>query len=135
LQKNQLAKYKAFINSGLTWFAICTLLLTLPGSAFSQESWLDKIGFDKWVHIGLFAVLVFLICWGLLKFTNNEKKLKRLFIVFTLDCLVFGIIMEFVQDNFIPNRSFDYGDILADAIGCFAGWWFINKTYKGYIKK
>ena len=80
-------------------------------------------------------MLVFLICWGLLKFTNDEKKLKRLFIVFTLDCLVFGIIMEFVQDNFIPNRSFDYGDILADAVGCFAGWCFINKTYKGYIKK
>jgi VanZ family protein len=130
-----LQKIKPSLVPGLIWFVICTILLTLPGTAFPKENWLDKIWFDKWVHIGLFAVLVFLLCWGLLRFTIDEKKLKRLFILFTVDCLVYGIVMEFVQDNLVPNRSFDYGDILADAVGCLAGWWVINKIHKGYIKR
>ncbi len=29
--------------------------------------------------------------------------------------------MEFVQKYFIPNRSFDVGDIIADGIGCAIG--------------
>jgi len=40
--------------------------------------------------------------------------------------------MEFVQKYFIPNRSFDLGDIAADSIGCFIG--FIYSSRK-YIKK
>ena len=29
--------------------------------------------------------------------------------------------MEFIQKYFIPNRSFDVGDIVADGVGCAAG--------------
>jgi len=45
---------------------------------------------------------------------------------------VYGVIMEYVQKYFIPNRSFDIGDILADTIGSIAGLVFATKVY---IKK
>ena len=119
---------------GIAWLIISIILLVLPGSSFPTENWLDKIWFDKWVHIGLFGGLVFLMCWGLLKYISNEKKLKQLWIMFSIDCLIYGIAMEYVQDNYIPNRSFDYGDIVADAVGCFGGWLVINWFLKGYKK-
>ena len=40
--------------------------------------------------------------------------------------------MEFIQKFFIPNRSFDLGDIIADGVGCVVGV-FVSTTR--YIKK
>ena len=52
--------------------------------------------------------------------------------LFAILWLVYGIAMEFVQQNFIPNRSFDVGDIIADGVGCVIGFLFSRKRY---IKK
>jgi len=130
-----LKKLRPSILPGIVWFIITTVLLSLPGAAFPKGNWLDKTGFDKWVHIGLFALLVFLLCWGILRFTNDEKKLNRLFLFFSIDSLVYGVIMEFIQGNLIPNRSFDVGDIVADALGCLLGWFMIKRYRSGYAKK
>ena len=43
--------------------------------------------------------------------------------------IVYGIAMEIVQKYFIPFRSFDLGDIIADGIGCAAGYFFAIKRF------
>lgn len=114
------------------WFIMVTVLLTLPGSAIPKEDWLDRIWFDKWVHIGLFAGMTFLWCWGYYRLNTGHKKLLAIFILVAILALLYGIAMEYVQLYFISNRSFDVGDILADGIGCLAGW---ICSYWMYIKK
>lgn len=116
---------KPSILPAIGWLIICTVLLVLPGSAFPKEDWLSKIWFDKWVHIGLFAIMVVLWCWGL------KEKLKEKYILVSVAALAYGVAMEFIQQYFIVNRSFDIGDIVADAVGCLIGHWF---SYM-YIKK
>jgi VanZ family protein len=118
--------------AAITWFIISVILLTLPGTAFPKEDWLDKIWFDKWVHIGMFAIMVTLWCmsWNSLKADKSPKKLKQVFVFTALSCLGYGITMEFVQKFFVPFRSFDVGDIAADAIGCAIGVIFSIKRYK-----
>src|SRR5690242_15845742 len=66
---------------------LCTILLTLPGSAFPKENWLDKIWFDKWVHIGMFGMLVTVWCWSASKVVLS-RTLKRLFVFIAV--LFFG---------------------------------------------
>jgi len=44
-------------------------------------------------------------------------------------CCLYGILMEIVQKYFIPFRSFDLGDIIADGIGCAAGYLFVIKRF------
>ena len=39
----------------------------------------------------------------------------------------YGIAMEFVQKYFVPFRSFDLGDIIADGVGCLAGFFYSIK--------
>lgn len=134
MQKLFLKKIKPSIIPGIGWLLISTVLLTFPGSSFPTESWLDKIWFDKWVHTGLFSILVFLICWGVQKKFEGER-LKKIFLIIAIISLFYGIIMEFVQRYFIPNRSFDAGDIIADAVGCFAGWWLSVKWFGNSVKK
>ncbi len=116
------------------WFLISIALLTIPGTAFPEEDWLDKIWFDKWVHIGMFASLVFLWClaFWLLKKKDAGKPLARLFGIIAICFLVYGIAMEFVQQHFVPLRSFDFGDIVADTVGCAAGLFYSRWRY---IKK
>jgi len=46
--------------------------------------------------------------------------------------ITYGIVMEFIQKYFIPNRSFDIGDIIADAAGSLLG--LIYSAWR-YIKK
>jgi VanZ family protein len=102
------------------------VLLTLPGSVIPKEGWLDDIWFDKWVHIGMFAIMAFLFCRGV-----YTKKLVY-FIICGIACLGYGIAMEFIQKNFIANRSFDGGDIIADGVGSLIGVLYCVRTY---IKK
>lgn len=121
-----------FFVPAIAWVIVSTILLTLPGSAFPQQNWLSTIWFDKWVHTGMFAVMTVLVCHGLFKRPIPAAKRKNYFILSGVLCLGYGILMEFVQRNYIPNRSFDAGDIIADGAGSLLGILF---SMKAYIKK
>ena len=120
----------SFFTPGIGWIIICTILLTLPGSSFPQEDWLDKIWFDKWVHIGLFAAIVVTWCWGVYK--GALKNPSGLFLLITTLAIFYGTGMEFVQKYLVINRSFDTGDIIADAVGAYFGYLFSRRAF---IKK
>jgi len=108
------------------WLCLSVFLLTIPGSKIPKQDWLDKIWFDKWVHIGLFGILTWLWCRGL------PARTRTTFILVGIACLVYGVVMEFVQQYLVANRSFDGGDIIADAAGCLLG---AGVSMKWYIKK
>ena len=86
---------------------------------------MQEVAFDKWVHIGIFSVLVFLLNWAY----NSTKKATLFFML--LGVFLYGALVEVVQDQFITNRSFDIGDWIADVVGGFIGLWF----WQRYIKK
>jgi len=102
----------------VTWFVVTTTLLCLPGSAFPKENWFNKIWLDKWIHIVLFALLAFFWCVAV-----PAERLRKipLFVQIAFYCVLYGIVMELIQKYFIPNRSFDVGDIFADGIGSMLG--------------
>ena len=99
---------------GITWFAICIYLLTLPGKDVPQISWMDFYQSDKVVHIIMFFMLCFLFSFAIKNFDNKYS----LILIIAIAGLLFGIAMEFVQKYFIPNRSFEIEDMIADGIGC-----------------
>ncbi|MEP6699839.1 MAG: VanZ family protein [Bacteroidota bacterium] len=124
-------KIKPSFIPPILWVIISTVLLTLPGSAFPTKDWLGKIWFDKWVHIGMFILMVVLWCWAIHKKYITNAKLKNWFFLIGLFSLFYGIVMELVQHYLIVNRSFEVGDIIADATGCAIGmvysrWRFIK---------
>jgi VanZ family protein len=127
-----LKELKSSFLLAIAWFIGSTVLLTLPGSSFLKENWLDKLWIDKWVHIALIAIMVTLWCRVILKKKVRYTSVKIIFIYISLLCLSYGIGMEFIQKYFIPNRSFEVGDIVADAGGCILGAIFCISRY---IKK
>jgi VanZ like family len=131
-----LKKIKPSFIPAIIWLIITSILLTLPGSSLPQNDWLskwlDKIWFDKWVHIGLFAIMVFLWCWAMLSKYSTTERLKFIFVRLSIIWFTYGVGMEFVQKYFIPDRSFDVKDIMADAAGCLVG---VVYSISRYIKK
>ena len=73
--------------------------------------------------------MVFLWCRSITALT--EKK-SIFFIQIAFYFLLYGIAMEFIQKYFIPNRSFDVVDILADGVGSATG---LLISLRLYIKK
>lgn len=115
---------------GICWFFITLILLSLPGSAFPKESWADNLQIDKIVHIVLFGTLSYLFFIPYSKTKNDIGTKKRIVIRIAICCLIYGVIMEFVQKYWIPNRSFDIMDIAADGLGSFLPYFFRKKIIK-----
>jgi len=134
IAKKNLKRTRLFFAAAIAWLIISIVLLTLPGTAFPTEDWLDKIWFDKWVHIGMFGIMVLLWClsWKSLKQNADRQSLVNAFWTIAAIFLAYGIGMEFIQKYFIPFRSFDVTDIAADAVGSALGAFF---SIRKYIKK
>jgi len=108
----------------IVWLLIMNILFFLPGSALPQESWFDAVYLDKWVHIGLFAVLIFL--WrSSFNWDYNNYNWILLF-----SALLYGLSVEFIQKYWIPNRSFDLYDVAADMAGSVIGLLIWLRVYK-----
>lgn len=102
----------------ISWFILSFILLTLPGSTVPRYPWLATIQADKWVHIGLFGMLCLLSMLPFRVSSYHNQQRKNWFLFITLCGILYGITMEFVQERWVINRSFEYGDIAADAVGC-----------------
>ena len=110
MHKKLKQSFIAFIPA-IAWFITSFILLTLPGSDIPKYNFLEKIYFDKWVHVGMFCILVFLFSYPFIKTYATKSRIYLFVLVFAW---AYGIAMEFVQKYYIPMRSFDIGDIIAD---------------------
>ena len=108
---------------------VVTFLLCLPGDALPDVGDEGIPGLDKAVHILLFAGLSFI--WFLhVKANHLMMKNVRSFqlsLLFFLAATFFGLLMEFIQRDYIPHRGFDWLDVVADACGALAGSFIASK--------
>ena len=108
----------------------------MPGNKLPAEnSFTYALKVDKIVHIVLFFVLSYTF---LLYFKKSDKKYlknKRFQIIAIILCILFGILLEFYQKLFVPSRSFDIADMLADAIGAIFGLLFFYSYVNKNINK
>ena len=71
---------------------------------------------DKIYHLIAYAILAFL--WiSYFKVTKRKSILKGLFI----GLLAFGVILESIQHQINPNRTFDFYDLIANCLGVVFG--------------
>jgi hypothetical protein len=104
---------KAFLP--ITWTILIQVLLCLPGTSIPSGGFFFSIPeLDKIAHIILFGCFTAFWCYYYYLNGKSPIKLKTIFFVVYLLAAANGIILEFIQRNYIPNRSFDQGDIIAD---------------------
>jgi VanZ family protein len=124
---------KIRINSflpGLLTLVTATVLFCLPGDKFPDEDWFNLLKVDKLIHIGLFALLVLLWSLPFINRSSTASQASRMFIRVALLFVLYGIVIEFIQGNFIPFRSMGVDDMIADALGCAAGFLIARKILR-----
>lgn len=67
--------------------------------------------------MGIFTVLVFLWSWNLS--LSGAKAFAAILVI----AVLYGLLIEIVQHSLVANRSFDWGDLLADLGGSLLGLW------------
>jgi len=100
----------------IAWTILIQVLLCLPGSTLPSGGVFEIPQLDKIVHIVLFGGLTGLWCYYYYLTGTPAGKLKTIFFIIYLLAAANGIILEFIQRDYIPNRSFDQGDIIADVV-------------------
>ena len=121
---------KKFIP-GIAWFFLVLVLICLPGSDIpTVGDWFSKIDFDKWIHVGLFAVLAFLFMWPFLRSALSIKEKWSYVIKIAIATSLWGLTTEFIQRFFIAGRSFDMFDWAADSLGALLGLLFSLKRFR-----
>jgi hypothetical protein len=102
------------------WTAITIFLLCIPGSAIPSEGVFATEGIDKVVHAILFGGIVLLGGFNQYFRRSDNQKWRQIIVMLTLFSVGLGIGLEFLQRDYIPNRSFDGFDIMADSVGAIA---------------
>ena len=101
----------------ILWAIVIFLLCSAPGKSIPSTDWLRWVNFDKWVHAFLYFVLFFLLFLGYRKFSS----IKLLFWLSFIFCVVYGVGIELIQAYFLPDRSGDVPDALANSMGAVFG--------------
>lgn len=117
----------------ISWTMLTIILLCIPGSVLPGLGLFGIKYLDKIAHIILFGGIVLL--WSGY-YSRGAVFQKEIFVsgTITLLSIGLGIALEYIQVNFIPNRSFDTGDILANAAGSIAVY-LLFIFYKGKQKQ
>ena len=98
-------------------WAVCILILCImnPSKLPSiRVNW--EIGPDKFAHFTMFAIMSLSLIIGIQKLEWNKKYILYAGILSSL----YGIVIEIIQGAFLVYRSFDYVDMLANAIGAIS---------------
>lgn len=98
------------------WLLFISVLFFLPGSDLPSAGLFSLPYLDKCIHFGFFGVLLF--SWRF--YFGSERRFYWLLLVLAF---LYGMLVEVIQHYFIPNRSFDLLDVLADMLGAGFGLW------------
>ena len=86
-------------------------------SSLSQVSIPGQVS-DKWAHAGAYAILSALIVWAWVRGRFTRVTVGTV-VLATVASFLYGWSDELHQ-LFVPNRQFDWLDMVADATGAFA---------------
>ena len=110
----------------IVWMLIILLLHLVTGEHHSN---VDFPHFDKFIHFGMFAFLSYLMIIGFLK-QDRYSTLRFKAPMFTLlVATIYAVLVESIQ-LFIPIRTFDFLDLVADLVGNVFGYYLFVFVYK-----
>jgi VanZ family protein len=94
--------------------------------------WMTWIKPDKLVHAVLFGMQYFLLYLPF-AIQADSKKIRDNSLYLALSVGVWGMSTEIIQ-RFVPGRSFDWADLIADLLGILLAYFFTPLIRKWYIK-
>ena len=118
----------------LLWAVIVMVLCGLPGEQIPELTFLEWLRPDKIVHLILFGVQSYLLCLGLKRQSSYPSLASNAILLALMLSIVYGALIEFLQDTIFIHRNGDVRDAIANAIGAVLGvWLYRRRASKGLI--
>lgn len=115
---------------GVIWFFIVLILIVIPQKDIPKvDDWYHRIYIDKWVHAFMFGVLALGFMWPYYKYQKTSPTVKRILVNISISTIVWSYLTECIQ-FFIPGRSYDLIDWLADSFGVLVVLYFFLKKIR-----
>lgn len=118
-----------YLSPSIIWTVIICYLCFIPSDRLPDSFFSSIPYFDKMVHFGLCAVLAFLLFFGLRKQYSSLKWRNNASVISFWFAVLFGLLIELIQGNFVESRSFESIDLLADILGAVAGLLISEKIF------
>lgn len=103
----------------IIWNILILIFCLINLSNINQVQTIKIPNLDKVVHFIFYTTSSFLWSWALLNKNASAYKLNLTLIVFGL--ILFGLIVEFLQDILPTQRSFEWLDVLCNTLGVLFG--------------
>lgn len=109
----------------LLW-AVAILVLTLmPSSGVPRWPWAAQIHLDKFVHAVLFGVQGVLLGLALAN-VRTWRSPAHPFLLALILAILYGALIEVLQENMGAGRHGDIWDLVADGAGALLGYGFLR---------
>lgn len=104
----------------LIWGAFIFVLISIPGKDIPSSDWMQMISLDKWIHAGVFAVLMILVFHGYKQYDFARPR-YYVNVILLLLVIIYGGGTELYQHFFLADRYADVYDFLANSVGAIIG--------------
>jgi VanZ family protein len=116
-----------FLLCTLGWAGLIFYLSHLPGASIPPLIF----GMDKVVHAMVFGILGFFVM-GAMKAMESDKRVFQPWLAVVL-VIAYGVLDEFHQ-HFVPGRTPDILDVMADTVGGMLGVWISYRVIKSRLR-
>ena len=110
----------------LLWAMLIFILCAIPGHDIPHISFLELLEFDKFVHAGLFFVLMLLMTRGFSLLEDKVLLKNNSKLIAVIICIFYGGALELMQAAFFVERSADIYDFIANSFGAVMGLLWYN---------
>ncbi len=100
----------------LLWSLFILFVCLIPGNEIPHPSFFNIPQLDKIVHFSFYFILSFLFLYS-----SRKPLYPTYYFIDILYCLVLGVLIEFIQHYYIPNREGDIFDVVANFLGSLFG--------------
>ena len=107
---------------GISWALLILVLSSITTPSFRIPDLFDLFAPDKIAHFVFYAVYVVLFYRGFAEMPVNTVYHRNQFSIPLLSGILYGGLIELYQGYFLPNRTADYVDFIANTIGALIGW-------------
>ncbi len=105
----------------IAWAILILMVCLMPGSAVPRYGFLSDLPLDKLVHAILFGVFfVLLVKWARGQAAHLDLRQHAFLAGFAI-AVIYGGIIELLQETMALGREGDLPDLLADVVGVILG--------------
>lgn len=114
----------------ILWAIFVLILCGLPGKDFPDLSFLEWLRPDKIAHLFLFGIQSLLLMIGFSRQNHFPSLIKNAVLYSLTLTILYGALVEVLQDHVFIQRSGDIRDAIANAMGAFLGYWIYKKKFQ-----